>query len=188
MAGGMAGRLAMDAFTYVVDQIAAEQEGAQSYTRLGQEPAGSFMGAAAHPETGEPLGETYEYRSGNGGAGVATASCRCIRKISETLFHHEMSGQELRVALPLGNHAVAAAVGAAYGVAVEYWPDTPAPYGMAYGSGLITLGAEVAAPTLGLAEPPTRRTGLDHLRVLGAALIFGATAEYVRKGVRQLLD
>ena len=80
--------------------------------------------------------------------------------------------------------AFGAAVGALYGALAEYWPDATAGQGAAFA--LVLLGAthESALPALHLAGPARRQSKREQLSELVTHLVFGVTAEQLRRRIR----
>jgi uncharacterized membrane protein YagU involved in acid resistance len=56
-----------------------------------------------------------------------------------------------------------------------------------FGTGLFVAADEVAVPALGLSKSPREYPLSTHLYGLASHLVYGFTAEYVRRGVRRLL-
>ena len=77
-----------------------------------------------------------------------------------------------------------AAVGALYGAAVEYRRDTAAWAGLSFGTAVWVAADEVGLPLAGLARNPTDYPTARHLAALGSHLVYGLTAETVRRQLR----
>ncbi len=76
-----------------------------------------------------------------------------------------------------------AGLGIAYGVAAEFRPSVTAGCGTAYALGTATLFDEAAVPALGLGDAPWRAGAATHLYSYLSHLVFGSTAELVRRQV-----
>ena len=79
-------------------------------------------------------------------------------------------------------------VGAVYGIAAEAAPITGAGYGLPFGTALFLGADEIAVPALGLSEPPTDIPMSTHAYGFASHLVYGLTADLVRRGVRKVLS
>ena len=92
-----------------------------------------------------------------------------------------------------GRHATAAhfaigtALGIAYSVAVELFPQTAVAAGIPFFVGEAVLGNEVIGPKLGLFRPPSEYPASKHWNSVVTHVIYGAVAELVRREVRERL-
>jgi putative membrane protein len=77
-----------------------------------------------------------------------------------------------------------AAVGAAYGVAAEYFPAATSEKGAAFGMALETLSQEGTLPALGLLTGSAARNGTSKMT---SHMVYGVTTEVVRGFVRKRL-
>jgi NAD(P)-dependent dehydrogenase (short-subunit alcohol dehydrogenase family) len=98
-----------------------------------------------------------------------------------------LTRDELRIAAPLMHYAFGAFVGALYGAYADRLRGQRAATGFAFGTTLWLAADEVAMPLLGLSEPTTRRPFEMHLQSFAAHLVYGLTAEVVRKLARERL-
>ena len=100
-------------------------------------------------------------------------------RASAGLFHPATKIAESSVQFAFG-----AAVGALYGALAEYWLDATAGQGAAFA--LVLLGAthESALPALHLAAPSRRQSKREQLSELVTHLVFGVTAEQLRRRIR----
>jgi uncharacterized membrane protein YagU involved in acid resistance len=79
------------------------------------------------------------------------------------------------------HYAFGASVGALYGLVAELVPRVTAFLGLPFGVA-VWLGAHVVAvPALDLAEPPTRRPVRQEAEEFGLHVVYGMTAEIVRR-------
>jgi hypothetical protein len=108
-------------------------------------------------------------------------------KLSEGLFRHRLSPGQKEVADPAVHYAVGAALGGLYGVAAELAPKVTAGAGLPFGAAVAIALDEGLVPATGLSSPPWRTPASTHLYALGSHLVFGLTAEVVRRSTRNLL-
>jgi putative membrane protein len=99
----------------------------------------------------------------------------------------QLSSRQQKIAESSVHFAFSAALGALYGAVAEYWPEATAGQGAAFA--LVLLGAthESALPALGLTEPPERQPKQEQFSELFTHLVFGFTAEQLRRRVRQFM-
>lgn len=81
------------------------------------------------------------------------------------------------------HYAFGAALGAAYGWAVEYMPQLKLGGGTAFGLGSMLLFDDVAVPAAGLGEVPTESSLSTHAYSAASHLVYGSTLEAVRRFV-----
>ena len=87
-----------------------------------------------------------------------------------------LAGQSVHYALGIG-------LGVAYGIAAEFRPSVTAGFGTGFGLGTATLLDEAAVPTVGLGEVPWKAPLTTTLYAYASHLVFGGTAEIVRRQV-----
>ncbi|HUQ31778.1 MAG TPA: DUF1440 domain-containing protein [Pyrinomonadaceae bacterium] len=107
--------------------------------------------------------------------------------ISENVFGHEMDKDEKEAAGAVVHYAFGAAMGGVYGIAVEVAPEASAAFGIPFGAVFWLAADEVAVPLLGLAKPPSEYPLTTHAYSLASHLVYGLTAEAVRRVVRKAL-
>jgi uncharacterized membrane protein YagU involved in acid resistance len=112
------------------------------------------------------------------------ASMQVASLASERMTGAPLSERGKEVGGSLVHYIFGAAVGALYGAAAEYRPDTAALAGLPLGTGLWVLADEVGLPLVGLARNPTEYPASRHLAAFASHLIFGMTAEAVRRQLR----
>ena len=111
---------------------------------------------------------------------VKTASA-----VSRTLFHHELTPQQKKIAGPAVHYGFGASIATIYGAAVEILPVLRIGWGMPFGTA-VWLGAHVTAvPALGLSEPVTRSKFRREAVEFGAHLVYGAAVEGIRRLLRR---
>lgn len=87
-----------------------------------------------------------------------------------------LAGQSIHYVLGMG-------LGIAYGIAAEFRPSVTAGFGTAFGMGTATLLDETAVPAAGLGEAPWKAPLSITLYGYASHLVFGGTAEIVRRQV-----
>jgi hypothetical protein len=104
--------------------------------------------------------------------------------ISEGLFEHKLTPAEKKIAGPAVHYAVGATGGVVYGVASEFLPRVTTGFGLPYGTAFWLVVDEGAVPSLGLSKGPTEYPLSTHAYALASHLVFGVTAEGVRRLLR----
>ena len=100
------------------------------------------------------------------------------------MFEHKLTGAEKKLAGPAVHYAVGATSGIVYGIASELVPEVTVGFGLPYGTAFWLVVDEGAVPLFGLSKPPTAYPASTHLYALASHLVFGATAEGVRRWLR----
>jgi putative membrane protein len=80
-----------------------------------------------------------------------------------------------------------AAVGAAYGALVEYYPAATSKKGASFGMTLEALTHETALPALGLSVEPEDETTRERASEVTSHVVYGVTTEFVRNIVRKVI-
>ena len=122
--------------------------------------------------------------SEQGEEGQDDATVRAASAISEGLFEHKLTKAEKKIAGPAVHYAVGATSGIVYGVASEFLPEVSIGFGLPYGTAFWLVVDEGAVPLLRLSKPPTAYPASTHIYSLASHLVFGATAEGVRRLLR----
>jgi putative membrane protein len=104
--------------------------------------------------------------------------------IARPLLGRALSRGEKKAGGSLVHYAFGALVGGIYGLLAEANETARSGFGTGYGAA-VWLGAdEVMVPALKLSPPPQESPLSQHLSGLGAHLVYGATAEAVRRTLR----
>lgn len=114
-------------------------------------------------------------------------SVKAASAVSEGLFHHPLTESEKGIAGPALHYAFGTLVGGLYGAAAERSPSVTAGDGFAFGAAFWLIADETAVPLLRLSRPPNRYPLSIHLYALASHLVYGWTAEVVRRRVRREL-
>ncbi len=112
------------------------------------------------------------------------ATVKAASVISEGLFEHKLTKAEKKIAGPAVHYAVGATSGIVYGIASEFLPEVTMGFGLPYGTAFWLVVDEGAVPLLRLSKLPTAYPASIHIYALASHLVFGATAEGVRRLLR----
>ena len=133
---------------------------------------------------------------------AATAAKALAERIFPPHTHGELEPQELAVECVAGDTltpvakarfseglrwGLGASAGAAYGAVAEFYPEATARHGASFGLALEALSHEAALPALGLAVEPEEQTAREHGSEITSYVVYGVTAELVRRLVRRWL-
>jgi putative membrane protein len=119
--------------------------------------------------------------------GGENATVKTAKAISENVFDHKLKKSEKEQAGNAVHYVFGTTVGALYGAAAEAIPATAMGYGLPFGTALFIGADEVAVPALGLSEPPTEIPMTTHAYALSSHLVYGLTADLVRRAVRKYI-
>ena len=122
--------------------------------------------------------------SEDGGESQDDATVKAASAISEGLFEHKLTRAEKKIAGPAVHYAVGATSGFVYGIASEFLPEVTVGFGLPYGTAFWLVVDEGVVPLLRLSKPPTAYPVSTHFYALVSHLVFGATAEGVRRLLR----
>lgn len=112
------------------------------------------------------------------------ATVKAASAISENFFNHKLTSDEKKIAGPVVHYAVGAAGGLVYGLAAELAPEITEGVGLPYGAAFWLVVDEGMVPLLGFAKRPGEYPLSSHAYALASHLVFGATAEGVRRLLR----
>ena len=112
------------------------------------------------------------------------ATERVANLISTGVFDHELTEAEKHRAGAAVHYAFGAATGGMYGALAEVLPGVTAGAGTAFGTFVWAAADEGMVPALGLSKSPSEYPLSIHAYALASHLVFGLTAEAVRRAVR----
>jgi putative membrane protein len=115
------------------------------------------------------------------------ATEKAAAALTEPVIERKLTHGEKKQAGPIVHYAFGSAIGAAYGATAEAAPVAAAGRGLLFGSALWFGADEVAVPALGLSKPPLDYPPSTHLNALAAHLVYGLTADTVRRLVRWVM-
>jgi uncharacterized membrane protein YagU involved in acid resistance len=114
------------------------------------------------------------------------ATVKAARAISEGIFGHELKESEKEAAGAAVHYAFGTAVGGLYGAVAELSPEVTMGAGVPFGAAFWLVADETAVPLLGLAKGPTEYPVSTHIYALASHLVYGLTAEFVRRAMRNV--
>ena len=115
------------------------------------------------------------------------ATVRAASAILESAVDRELTQDEKKIAGPVIHYAFGSTMGALYGAAAEIAPAAGKVWGLPFGA-VLWLGAdEIGVTAAGLSRPPGEVPASTHASALAAHLVYGATADAVRRLVRSTM-
>ncbi|HEX8073242.1 MAG TPA: DUF1440 domain-containing protein [Pyrinomonadaceae bacterium] len=115
------------------------------------------------------------------------AAERAAAGLAAEVFDERLTEREKDAAGTLVHYAFGVTTGAAYGAAVELLPAARAGAGVPFGAFVWLTADEGIVPLLGLSKSADDYTPATHLYSLTSHLVYGLTAELVRRAVRAAL-
>lgn len=112
------------------------------------------------------------------------ATVKAASTLSEGVFGHELTPEQKKIAGPAVHYATGAAGGLIYGAVAEFAPEIAKGAGLPYGGAFWLVVDEGLVPLLGFAKGPSEYPLSAHAYALASHLVFGATAEGVRRLLR----
>ena len=112
------------------------------------------------------------------------ATVKAASAVSEGLFGHKLKPDEKRAAGALVHYAFGTATGGLYGALAEITPEVTKGVGVPFGAAFWLTADETAVPLLGLSKSATEYPISTHAYALASHLVFGFTAEIVRRTLR----
>lgn len=116
------------------------------------------------------------------------ATVKAASAISQATLHRQLTPDEKRIAGPAIHYAFGSMVGALYGAVAEVAPVTAKGWGMPFGTAVWVGADEIGVPAAGLSKSPDEVPATTHASALAAHLVYGATADAIRRVVRFALD
>jgi hypothetical protein len=115
------------------------------------------------------------------------ATVETAKVISRNVFGHELKESEKEPAGAVVHYAFGTATGGLYGALAEVSPAVTMAAGLPFGAAFWLLADEITVPALGLAKGPTEYPISTHAYALASHLVYGMTAEFSRRALRQVL-
>lgn len=104
--------------------------------------------------------------------------------LAQPVLHRHLTKDEKKKAGPLVHYVYGAVLGGIYGLLAELSPAFSKGVGTGYAAAVWLIGDEIAVPKLGLSKPPTAYPVSIHAKSLASHLVYGVTADAVRRAVR----
>lgn len=115
------------------------------------------------------------------------ATERVAAAISETVFDRELTESEKEKAGAVVHYGFGTSTGAVYGALAEVAPGVTLCNGLLFGTAVWVVADEAAVPALRLSKPPTEYPLSIHAYALSSHLVYGLTAEVVRRAARRIM-
>ena len=115
------------------------------------------------------------------------ATVKAAKAISQSVFDHELKKSEKELAGAAVHYAFGTATGGLYGAAAELAPEVTVGAGLPFGAAFWLVADETAVPLLGLSKGPSEYPLSTHAYAFASHLVYGLTAELVRRGLRKAL-
>jgi putative membrane protein len=115
------------------------------------------------------------------------ATVKAASAVSEGIFGHRLTGDEKKIAGSAVHYSLGTGVGGLYGATAEVIPEVTAGIGLPFGAAFWLVVDEIAVPLLGLSKGPTKYSLSTHGYALTSHLVYGLTAELVRRVLRKAL-
>ncbi len=115
------------------------------------------------------------------------ATERIASAISQCMLHRGLSLREKQASGTASHYAFGLIGGAVYGLTAELIPNVTAAAGLPFGAFIWAFADEGIVPALGLSKSAEDYPLAIHAHGLASHLIFGLTAELVRRAVRNAL-
>ena len=115
------------------------------------------------------------------------ATVETAKVISEKVFGHELQENEKKPAGAAVHYAFGTATGGLYGALAEVAPQVTTAAGLPFGAAFWLIADEVTVPLLGLSKGPTEYPVSTHVYAFASHLVYGVTAEFSRRALRQVL-
>jgi hypothetical protein len=115
------------------------------------------------------------------------AAERLANVISVRLTDEELTKSEKDVAGTVLHYAMGATSGALYGAVAEALPQVTVGAGLPFGAAVWVIADEGIVPAVGLSKSPTEYPLSIHAYSFSSHLVFGLTAELVRRALRSAM-
>ena len=116
-----------------------------------------------------------------------SATVKTAEAVSEGIFGHKLKENEKKPAGALVHYAFGTVTGGLYGAVAEIAPEITTTGGLPFGAAFWLVADEIAVPLLGLSKGPAEYPPSTHAYALASHLVYGLTAEAIRRTVRSAL-
>ncbi len=139
-------------------------------------------------QTGSPgQGVGLELRAAGRDEQTDDATERLANAVSVKVFDRELTKREKAAAGTAFHYAMGATSGALYGAVAELAPGATAGAGLPFGLAVWIVADEGIVPAAGLSKSPSEYPLSIHAYSFASHLVFGLTAEVVRRAARKAL-
>ncbi len=107
--------------------------------------------------------------------------------VTQKATGEELSQEQKKTAGPIVHYLFGTVMGALYGGLAEYAPLSALGVGTVFGSALFLGADELTLPSLGLSKSPLEESAGPQADHWAAHLVYGATTELVRRGLRRVV-
>ena len=115
------------------------------------------------------------------------ATVKAASAVSKGIFGHRLTKDEKKIAGSAVHYSLGTGVGGLYGAVAEVVPEVTNGAGLPFGAAFWLVVDETAVPLLGLSKGPTNYPVSTHGYALTSHLVYGLTAEVIRRAVRRTL-
>jgi putative membrane protein len=115
------------------------------------------------------------------------ATERAAELVADKFLHRKLAKREKELGGEIAHYAMGATSGAMYGALAEVTPLATTGYGLPFGAAVWALADEGLVPALGLSKAATAYPLSVHAYALASHLVYGLTAELVRRQIRRLI-
>lgn len=123
----------------------------------------------------------------NEGGGGESATVQAAEALSRSALDQPLPDSQKTKASNVVHYGFGTVMGIVYGLAAEYAPVASVGGGIPFGTALFVGADEIAVPALQFSPPPTETPASKHLTGLLAHLVYGISAEGVRRTFRSVL-
>ena len=116
------------------------------------------------------------------------AAARLAQAVAVEVFDRELTKQEKETGGAVAHYAMGAGTGAVYGALAEVLPEATAGFGLPFGAAVWAVADEAVVPALGLSKSAKEYPLSIHAYALASHLVYGLTAEAVRRALRDALE
>ncbi len=115
------------------------------------------------------------------------ATVKTAQAVTQLVTGQQIADVNKALAGQIVHYSFGTAMGAVYGVMSEIKPSSTAGMGLPFGTALWLAADEAALPALGLSGSSSEFPVSTHVYGLFSHLVYGASTELFRKGIRRLV-
>ena len=152
-----------------------------AWTRISEGSEKSHGAQSMQPSDGSTGNQTEDVNDQD------DATVETAKVISKKVFGHELQESEKEPAGAAVHYTFGAVTGGLYGALAEFSPQVTTGAGLPFGAAFWLIADETAVPLLGLSKGPTEYPLSTHVYAFASHLVYGVTAEFSRRALRQVL-